>query len=440
MEQLLHYVWKHKLFPLAELRTTSGQLVEVVNPGMPNSNAGPDFFNAEVRIDGVAWVGNVEIHDHSSSWYRHLHATDPAYSNVILHVVGKADCAVAYPDGTHIPQIELPVPDYVLDNYDELVRSDSMPRCKHILPHIPKLTIHSWMSALQVERLEQRTNQIMARREACDKDWEHTLFVTIARNFGFGVNGDAFERWAHSVPLNAVAKHRDSLFQIEAIFFGQAGLLEPSFIPSVYADNAQHDEYLQKLRAEYRYLQHKFSISPMDSSVWRFMRMRPQNFPHIRIAQLAMLYYEQRLNLSRLVNAESLPDVCGLLRTNVSDYWRTHYTFASNPSAENDKNLSVSSLNLIILNSVVPMLFAYGRYKAEEHLCERAFSFMESLRPESNHIVRSWESAGIRCESAADSQALIQLTRNYCEPHDCLRCRFGGEFIRRTPGFLREDE
>ena len=177
----------------------------------------------------------------------------------------------------------------------------------------------------------------------------------------------------------------------------------------------------------------------MDSSLWRFMRLRPQNFPHIRIAQLAMLYYEQRLNLSRLVNAESLPEVCDLLRTRVSDYWRTHYTFASTSSAENDKNLSVSSLNLIVINSVVPILFAYGRYKSEEHLCEKAIRFLESLRPESNQIIRSWDAAGIRCESAADSQALIQLTRNYCEPHDCLRCRFGGEFIRRTPDLLREE-
>jgi hypothetical protein len=296
------------------------------------------------------------------------------------------------------------------------------------------------MSALQVERLEQRMEQIMKRREVCDKNWEHAFFVTLARNFGFGINGDAFERWANAVPLGAVAKHRDSLFQIEAIFFGQAGLLEPDAIPSVYAENAMTDDYLLSLRKEYRYLQQKFSISPIDSSLWRFMRLRPQNFPHIRIAQLAMLYYEQHLNLSRLVNAESIPEVCELLRTRVSDYWRTHYTFASTSSSETDKNLSVSSLNLIIINSVAPILFAYGRYKGEEHLCERAIAFLESLRPESNRIIRDWENAGIHCESAADSQALIQLTRNYCEPHDCLRCRFGSEFIRRTPDLLREEE
>ena len=440
MEQLLHYVWKHKIFPLTELRTTDGRLVEVVSPGTYNTDAGPDFFNAKVCIDGTLWVGNVELHMASSLWYRHLHAADPAYANVVLHVVCDADCVVAYPDGRHIPQLVLPIPDHVMKNYDELARSDAFPRCKHVLPDIPKLTVHSWMSALQVERLEQRTQQIMARREVCDKNWEYTFFVTLARNFGFGINGDAFERWANSVPLGSVAKHRDSLFQIEAIFFGQAGLLEPDAIPSVYAENAVNDEYLLRLRKEYRYLQQKFSILPMDSSLWRFMRLRPQNFPHIRIAQLAMLYYEQRLDLSHVLNAESLPEVCDLLRTHVSDYWHTHYTFASNPSASSDKNLSVSSMNLLIINSVVPMLFAYGRYKSEEHLCEKALTFLESLRPESNHIIRSWDSAGIRCESAADSQALIHLTRNYCETHDCLRCRFGGEFIRRTPDYLCEEE
>lgn len=440
MEQLLHYVWKHKILPLCELRTTDGRLVEVINVGLHNTDAGPDFFNAKVKIDGTLWVGNVEIHDRSSDWYRHLHSDDPAYSNVVLHVVGEADCAVAYPDGVHIPQLVLPVPDYVMNNYDELVRSDAFPRCKHVLPDIPNIIVHGWMDVLRVERLEQRMEQIMKRREVCDKNWEDTLFVTIARNFGFGINGDAFERWANSVPLSAAGKHRDSLFQLEALFFGQAGLLAPDSIPKQYAETASEDSYLQDLRKEYRFLQQKFSISPIDPSLWRFLRLRPQNFPHIRIAQLAMLYYEQRLKLSRLVDAESIPEVCELLKTHVSDYWRTHYTFASTESPSTDKNLSTTSLNLLIINSVSPMLFAYGRYKGEEHLCERAISFLENLAPETNRIIRSWDSAGIRCESAADSQALIQLTRNYCEPHNCLRCRFGNEFIRRTPDLLREEE
>ncbi len=440
MEHLLHYVWKHKILPLSELRTTDGQYVEVINPGMHNSNAGPDFFNAKVKIDGTLWVGNVEIHPKSSDWFRHNHETNAAYNNVVLHVVGEVDCNVTYPDGKPIPQMQLEIPQYVRDNYEQLVRSDSLPRCKHVIADFPKILVHGWMSSLQVERLEQRTRQIMERREICDKNWEDTFFVTLARNFGFGINGDAFERWANSIPMNAVGKHRDSLFQIEAIFFGQAGLLEPDMIPKHYAEAALNDEYLQKLRKEYHYLRQKFSLTPMDSHLWRFLRLRPQNFPHIRIAQLAMLYFEQRLNLSRLINAENLPDVCKLLETHVSEYWRTHYTFASTESAEAEKRLSQSTLYLITINSVAPILFAYGKYKSEEELCERAMTLLENLPPENNHIIRSWGSAGVQCESAADSQALIQLTRNYCEPHNCLRCRFGIEFIKRTPDLLREED
>ena len=302
MEQLLHYVWRHKILPLHELRTTDGRVVEVVNPGIYNHDAGPDFFNAKVKIDGQLWVGNVEIHIHSSDWRRHHHDNDEAYQNVILHVVNEADCEVCYPHDPDkkIPQLVLEVPDYVLQNYDELARSDVQPRCKNVVATLPRLMVNSWLSALQIERLEERTLQIMARREQCDKNWEYTFFVTMARNFGFGINGDAFETWARTVPLSAVGKHRDSLFQIEAIFFGQAGLLD-----ELCPKSAPEDTYFQQLQREYRYLQKKFQttmpLHPIDYTAWRFLRLRPQNFPHIRIAQLAMLYHEGRLNLSRIV-------------------------------------------------------------------------------------------------------------------------------------------
>jgi hypothetical protein len=286
------------------------------------------------------------------------------------------------------------------------------------------------MTSLTLERFEERTRQIMLRREALDKNWEDTLFVTLARNFGFGINGDAFEQWAQSIPMSAVGKHRDNLFQIEAIFFGQAGLLE----------NDHEDNYYQQLQKEYRYLRQKFTLTPIDPKVWKFLRLRPQNFPYIRIAQLAMLYYEQRLNLSRLLNTQNLDEVSALLLTHVSDYWRTHYTFDTQPTKPVEKTLSPSSIQLIVINSVAPILFAYGKYKSDHSLCDRAFSLWEQLKPENNTIIRDWASAGISCENAADSQALIQLHRNYCQRRDCLRCKFGYEYLRRTPDFLREGE
>jgi hypothetical protein len=440
MEQLLHYVWKHKILPLRPLLTTDGKEVEVVHPGTYNTNSGPDFFNAKVKIDGVQWVGNIELHVRASDWYRHKHETDASYSSIILHVVAEADTTISYPDGSAIPQLQIEIPEYIRKNYDSLVRSEQCPRCKTIVQKMPKLMIHSWMSALQSERLEERTRQIMERRESLDSNWEDTLFVTIARNFGFGINGDAFEKWAYSIPMNTVAKHRDSLLQIEAIFFGQAGFLEDDDNTIDKNTCNQDNGYYKLLQKEYKFLKQKFSLKPLKHSAWRFLRLRPQNFPHIRIAQLAMLYYRQRLNLSRLINAESTDDIFSLLQTNVSEYWQTHFTFSSAASTTTDKGLSKASLNLIIINSVAPILFAYGKYKSDEHLCERALSLLESIKPESNHIIREWHDAGIVCESAADSQALIQLTHSYCEPHNCLRCRFGYEFIRQTPGLLRENE
>ena len=230
--------------------------------------------------------------------------------------------------------------------------------------------------------------------------------------------------------MSAVGKHRDSLFQIEAIFFGQAGLLE----------NDHEDNYYRQLQKEYRYLRQKFTLTPIDPKVWKFLRLRPQNFPYIRIAQLAMLYYEQRLNLSRLLNTQNLDEVSALLLTHVSDYWRTHYTFDAQPTKPVEKTLSPSSIQLIVINSVAPILFAYGKYKSDHSLCDRAFSLWEQLKPENNTIIRDWVSAGISCENAADSQALIQLHRNYCQRRDCLRCKFGYEYLRRTPDFLREGE
>lgn len=443
MEQLLHYTWMHKLFPLRELRTTDGRLLEVLSPGIHNTDAGPDFTGAKIKLDGTEWVGNVELHLKSSDWFRHHHDTNPAYDNIILHVATDIDQSLCYPNGQPIPQLQLSVPVSVRENYTALSRNDARPRCREVVGGLPLFQVHNWLTSLTLQRFEERARQIMQRRESLDKNWEDTLFVTLARSFGFGINGDAFEQWACSIPMMAVGKHRDNLFQIEAIFFGQAGLLEdvsPQGEPPVSQGEGVQDDYYYRLQKEYRYLRHKFSLTPISVSVWKFLRLRPHNFPHIRIAQLAMLYYEQRLNLSRLLNAESLDEVSALFLTHVSDYWRTHYTFASQPTKPTEKSLSSASIQLLVINSVAPMLFAYGRYKSDHSLCDRAFALWQQLPPENNAIIRDWAAAGIPCDTAADSQALLQLHHNYCQRRDCLRCRFGFEYIRRTPDFLCEKE
>lgn len=439
MEQLIHYVWKHKLFPLTGLKTTDGQEVEVIDTGLHNHNAGPDFFNAKVKIGGTLWVGNVEIHDRASDWFLHRHDRDPNYNNVILHVAESIDVDVKTRRGDYPPQMRLQVPTAVREHYEELLTTDEYPACYRIIPSISKLMVHSWMSALQTERLEQKTEAIAQRVKDCDGSWEAAYFVTLARNYGFGINGDAFETWAKLIPLQSVAHHRDNLMQIEAFFLGQAGLLDIAAIPERYQQQALNDSYFTELKSEYQYLAHKFGLQAMDANQWRFLRLRPQNFPHIRIAQLAHLYYEQRAGLSQLLECESVKQVRELLATQVTHYWETHYVFGEE-SAKSEKKLSAASLNLQIINTVAPILFAYGKHKNAEKYCERAFDFLETLKAEENHIVRMWKEVGLMVETAGDSQALIQLKKEYCDRKDCLRCRIGYEYLKGSSSIkgLRE--
>ena len=430
MEQLLHYVWKHKLFPLSPLSTSQHLRVEVIDPGLHNRNAGPDFFNAKVKIDGTLWVGNVEIHDKASDWNLHGHDKDERYDNVILHVCGIIDTETKNSKGALLTQMQLDIPDNVLRHYKELLSIDQYPPCYQIIPSLSQLSIHSWMSALQTERLSQKTEAIEQRVRQCNGDWENAYFVTLARNYGFGINGDAFELWAFGIPLHSVDNHRDDLFQIEAIFMGQAGLLELSSIPARYQKDALNDGYFSKLRNEYLYLAHKFSLTPMDYKLWRFLRLRPQNFPHIRISQLAHLYYNRRASLSQLLEATTVKEAKAVLASSVTEYWETHYTFGST-SVKNEKHTSPFSLNLLIINTVVPILFAYGRHRGEEKYCDRAFNFLETLKAENNHIVRMWQQCGLCVENAGDSQALIQLKNEYCDKKECLRCRIGYEYLTK---------
>ena len=423
MELLLNYVWKHKIFPLKMLQTATGESVEVIDAGLPNTNAGPDFFNAKLKIGGTLWVGNIEVHTLASDWMRHGHDKDAAYDNVILHVAETVDCEVFRANGAPVPQLQLSCPESVRRHYDELSHTEIYPPCYSILSSLPKLTVHSWLSALQVERFEQKARAIAARLERYNNHWEDVFFITLARNFGFGLNGDAFEAWASRLPFRAIDKHRDDLFQVEAFFFGQAGLLDEE-LPDA-------DGYYLKLQKEFRYLQHKFELSvPMTATQWRFLRLRPGNFPHVRLAQLANLYYKEQSLFSRIMEADTLEAVRKLLTVATSPYWEEHFNFRK-VSSSREKQVGKNAQNLIVINTVIPFLYAYGLHKADELLCERATGFLESLKAEDNHIIRHWSGAGLPVSTAADSQALLQLQKEYCDKKDCLRCRFGFEYLRR---------
>ena len=403
MERLLHYVWKHKILPLKPLTTVEGQTVEVIDPGLHNHDQGPDFFNAKIRLGATVWAGNVEVHLRSSDWYRHGHESDPAYNSVVLHVVGEVDAEVVTQAGKTLPQVRLDIPEGIRQSYEELCRTEDYPRCHRIISSIPSIKVHPWMDALLVERLKERSEKVAERAERTGGDWERATFVTLSRSFGFGLNGDAFERWAMRIPLSAAGKHRDDLFQIEALFLGMAGLID-----DVEAQRSSQEVLL--LRQEYAFLKHKFSLGDaMERADWRFLRTRPSNFPSARILQIAELYHSGRAQMSSLLGAQSVEELQTCLAV---------------------KGMTAASRRLLIINTVVPLLFAYGRHTSNEDICQRAIRLLETLPAENNYILRQWQECGLKVSTAADSQALIQLKRQYCDRIDCLRCRFGYEFLK----------
>ena len=405
MERLLHYVWKHKMLPLKALTTSDRQEIEVIDPGLHNHDQGPDFFNAKIRLGGTLWAGNVEVHLRSSDWYRHGHDSDPAYNSVILHVVGEIDGEVRTAEGKTLPQVQIDIPQRIRQSYEELCRTEDYPRCHRIIPSIPTMKVHQWMDALLVERLKERSELVAERATRTCNDWERATFVTLSRSFGFGLNGDAFERWAMRIPLQAAGKHRDDLFQIEALFLGIAGLIDET-------KAVKSSQEVERLHQEFAYLKHKFSLGEsMQRSDWRFLRTRPQNFPFMRILQIAELYHYGKAQMSKLLEAKDIKELQQCLEV---------------------KGTTAASRRLLIINTVVPLLFAYGRHIGDEDICTRAIRLLEELPAENNFILRQWQACGLKVGTAADSQALIQLKRVYCDRIDCLRCRFGYEYLKGT--------
>ena len=431
MERLLHYVWKNRLMPRQGLVTTDGQRVEVLSPGFHNKDAGPDFFCADIVIDGEDWMGNVEIHTFSSDWYRHGHDHDKTYNNVVLHVVEHADREICTESGRHVPQVELEVPGFVVRNYEHLQAYEDYPPCYRLANALPEIVSKRWVAHLAEERMQRKAEEIDRRLKSCEYNWEQVLFVTLARAFGFGVNSDAFERWARRIPYFGVAKHRDNLFQIEAMFLGQAGLLDETTFKASQSENINSDDYYLRLKQEYSFLANKFSLTPMNGFEWKFMRMRPQNFPTIRLAQFAALYYGQRLCLSELIDANDVKQFYTLFDFDVSPYWQNHYTLGGGEVSATSRKLQKGSLDSLIINAVVPTLYSYGRYRASSKLMNKAIRLLCSLEGEENKYTRVWKKMGMSVDNARDSQAVVQLMTQYCGRRDCLRCQLGYQYIKQ---------
>jgi len=420
MEGLLQYIWQHKLWLSEDMVTNDGRRVRVIDPGLLNTDAGPDFFNAKVEIDGHLWVGNVEIHVRASDWKRHHHDEDPAYDSVILHVVEKDDAPVHRINGELIPQVELRVSPRFNECYDRLINATVELPCAARIKEVPQLTVTEWIEALAFERLHGKVDRVRELYDRYNGSWEDICYVMLARTLGFGINNDAFERLARVTPLRLLHKHSDSILQVEALLLGQAGLL-----------NGAHDSetYYQQLTREYAFLANKFSLRPIEGSAWRLFRSRPQNFPYRRIALLAQFVHGGFNLMNDILDAAGDTSALReLFDVELSGYWATHYSFGK-PSPSAGRALSSGSIDIVLINVVAPLYYARGEMTDDYTMTDRAIELLEDLRPERNSIVTMFQNAGIRCDNALTSQALIQLRRSYCEARKCIYCRLGHRLL-----------
>lgn len=417
-EQFLQFIWKNKLFEQKTYAAHTGELVQIIHPGEQNFNAGPDFQCAKIRIADNLWAGNCEVHIKSSDWLKHHHQQDGAYDNVVLHVVLKNDTPVVVHSGRQIPTIEIEFDPQLEENYNQLLSADKWVACAPAPALIEHFYLSQWMTSLSIERLQQRHDDIVNHLKQSKFHWENTFYYFLAKGFGFKVNATPFELLAKSLPLEILAKHKNNLKQLEALLFGQSGLLEIQ----------TNDDYSLELYKEYEFLKKKYQLSSIDSHLWKFLRLRPINFPTIRIAQFAALIHKSSALFSKVIEAKTIEELHSLLFSEPSEYWKTHYKFG-NPSKALVKHMAEASLELLIVNTIIPFIFVYGKQKKLPDYSEKAINLLEELKPEKNSIIGKWVEMGIEPRNMMESQALLQLKKEYCDSKNCLNCTIGKSFI-----------
>ncbi|MDD3637719.1 MAG: DUF2851 family protein [Bacteroidales bacterium] len=419
-EFFIHYLWENKLLKPG-LQTTEKEPIQILHPGTRNADAGPDFLNARIKIGETTWAGNVEIHTLASDWYKHHHDQDKAYENVILHVVYSDDKTVYDSQRKPLQTLEIKdkYPSEVLLKYRKFVDSKQWIACENQVHDVQWFTWLSWLDRMIAERLEHKTSIVYAMLAQNNNDWEVTFYQLLLSNFGFKVNQAPFERLGKIMPLSVLLRHRDNLFQLEALLFGTAGLLSNNF----------EDDYAVSLKKEYDFLRHKYGLSQMQAQEWRFMRMRPVNFPTIRLSQLAALIYKNGQLFSNIRYAKTSEEIIAYFRVEASDYWTNHYQF-DKPSAGKPKKLGESAIHILLINAVVQTLFAFGKTHQDQQMQDKALMLLESLDAENNNLIRKFEQAGLKVSNALHSQALIYLHQSYCKPRRCLECRVGHVLLR----------
>lgn len=416
MEELMYFVWQQRM--ITHISTLDGLPLDIVHPGLRNLDAGPDFFNAKIKMEGMIWAGNVEMHCKASDWYRHHHDTDPAYNTVILHVVLEADAQVTLSDGRELRTVVMTIPDDVMTRYRALMSGHATPllpgtvpsyssiSCSAQLHTIPSLVMHDWMTALCTQRMIEKMQRVTGLVEGQLKAWAEAFYVILTRSLGTGVNSDAMERLARSLPYNCLLHHSDNLTQLKALLLGQAGILQMYDASQKAA--ADQDEW-RLMQREYAFLRQKFSLIPLPCTVWKMGRIRPAAQPEERLKALALLLHTHRDLQSEVLEAKNLEQMERVLKV---------------------PGLGLQTVRSLIINAVVPMLLCYARWQGDEEHSEQALRLLEELPPEENRYIAQWRDAGIEVRSAMDSQALLHLFLNYCQPHKCLRCRIGCRLLK----------
>jgi hypothetical protein len=418
MEELMYFVWQQRLFLTIE--TLDGQPIDILHPGLRNYDAGPDFFNAKIKQDGIVWAGNVEMHVKASDWYRHHHQDDPAYESVILHVVMEPDAEVKLHDGTTIKTVVMHIPDDLMERYRQLCSGRSAPllpgqvpsysciSCSSQLDQVPKVVLHDWITALCTQRMIEKLQRVRDLVEGQLKAWPEAFYVVLTRSLGTGVNSDNMERLARSLPYNCLLHHKDNLLQVQALMLGQAGLLQTEDAASKDA-NAQEEWRL--MQREYAFLRQKFNLTPLNGTYWKTGKVRPPAQPEARLRALAKLIWTHQNLFDEILEARNVGEMQKIL---------------------SGVGLGQQTIRSLIINAVVPLLLAYAQWQGDDERCEQALHLLEELPPEDNRYIHQWNDAGIVAKSAMDTQALLQLFKNYCQPHKCLRCRIGCWLLKQA--------
>jgi hypothetical protein len=468
-EELFQHIWQFRLFTQSGLSTLEGDPVQIDHPGQLNRHAGPDFTAARIRIGNTLWVGNVELHLKTSDWFRHGHQYNVQYRNVVLHIVFEHDVAGENTHGIPILELRYCIPKLLLQRYEWLRQSRAFVPCAGSVAEVPPLVWTGWKDRLLIERLEQRADAMKVWLLQTQYDWEEVCYRALARGAGMPVNGETFLELVRSLPYKMLLRHQHNLLQLEALLFGQAGMLEGENgdladddrelkrediallgkknrstggdevdlirqsavdhrIMGTGKETETPDNYMMYLQQEYAYLRHKYKLVPMDGQRWKWLRMRPASFPTMKIAALAGLLHRHTHLFSAILDAADVPALVKLLDVALSGYWQTHYRFGK-PVART-RMPGRRAVHNMLINTVLPLLYVYGREKKDSYYQEKAVTLMRQLPPEDNHLIRAWKTLHVGAGSAGETQALLQLKQTYCEEKRCLHCAVGARLVR----------